>query len=376
MADLIIKPATGDGNKLILQDKAGGAVLTTADSGIASIKLAPGSAPGSPTEGEIYYDSTDDAVYVYNGTGWDQLSNKFSATGGTVTTSGAYKYHTFTSSGTFTAEDSGAVDCLVVGGGGGAAGTGGRGAAGAGGLRWLTAQSVLVRDYTVTIGPGGANGGGSDVCGYNGTASSFAGSGFTTITASGGGRGAGGSGNTTSTDGGGGGRGGIGGSGGGGNYDGIAGTGNLGAYTPVEGYAGGASTTSAQYGGGGGGGAGGVGAAGSASAGGVGGVGEDNFLNQSSTALGQADTTALLAGASAGVDVGGVRYIAGGGAGGLYSGGSSSAGGNGGGGNGGYGSSTAGINGAANTGSGGGGGSGSAAGGAGGSGIVIIRYAI
>ena len=32
MADLIIKPATGDGNKLILQDKAGGAVLTTADS--------------------------------------------------------------------------------------------------------------------------------------------------------------------------------------------------------------------------------------------------------------------------------------------------------------------------------------------------------
>ena len=33
MADLIIKPATGDGNKLILQDKAGGAVLTTADSG-------------------------------------------------------------------------------------------------------------------------------------------------------------------------------------------------------------------------------------------------------------------------------------------------------------------------------------------------------
>ena len=33
MADLIIKPATGDGNKLILQDKDGGAVLTTADSG-------------------------------------------------------------------------------------------------------------------------------------------------------------------------------------------------------------------------------------------------------------------------------------------------------------------------------------------------------
>ena len=33
MADLIIKLATGDGNKLILQDKAGGAVFTTANSG-------------------------------------------------------------------------------------------------------------------------------------------------------------------------------------------------------------------------------------------------------------------------------------------------------------------------------------------------------
>ena len=42
MADLIIKPATGDGNKLILQDKAGGAVLTTADSGatVANATLA------------------------------------------------------------------------------------------------------------------------------------------------------------------------------------------------------------------------------------------------------------------------------------------------------------------------------------------------
>jgi hypothetical protein len=33
MPDLVIKPATGDGNKLILQDKAGGAVFTTANSG-------------------------------------------------------------------------------------------------------------------------------------------------------------------------------------------------------------------------------------------------------------------------------------------------------------------------------------------------------
>ena len=33
MADLIIKPEATSGNKLILKDQAGGAVLTTADSG-------------------------------------------------------------------------------------------------------------------------------------------------------------------------------------------------------------------------------------------------------------------------------------------------------------------------------------------------------
>ena len=35
MADLLIKPNTGSGNKLILQDQAGNAVLTTADSGVS-----------------------------------------------------------------------------------------------------------------------------------------------------------------------------------------------------------------------------------------------------------------------------------------------------------------------------------------------------
>ena len=34
MADLIIKPAAGAGNKLILQDQGGGVVLTTTDTGV------------------------------------------------------------------------------------------------------------------------------------------------------------------------------------------------------------------------------------------------------------------------------------------------------------------------------------------------------
>ena len=39
MPDLTIKPVAAAGNKLILQDQAGGAVLTTADSG-ASHRLS------------------------------------------------------------------------------------------------------------------------------------------------------------------------------------------------------------------------------------------------------------------------------------------------------------------------------------------------
>jgi hypothetical protein len=89
MADLIIKPATGDGNKLILQDKAGGAVLTTADSGatIANatlttptlttpvanmLKLTPTATASAPAgvEGALYYDSDKNSLMAYNGTYW------------------------------------------------------------------------------------------------------------------------------------------------------------------------------------------------------------------------------------------------------------------------------------------------------------------
>ena len=58
----------------------------------------------------------------------------FSATGGTITTSGSYTIHTFTDSGTFGATNAPigfSVDYLVVAGGGG----GGYGGGGAGGMR-------------------------------------------------------------------------------------------------------------------------------------------------------------------------------------------------------------------------------------------------
>lgn len=39
------------------------------------IKLTPGSAPGTPAEGQIYVNSTDHHLYFYNGSGWVQCDN-------------------------------------------------------------------------------------------------------------------------------------------------------------------------------------------------------------------------------------------------------------------------------------------------------------
>ena len=50
--------------------------------------------------------------------------SRITATGGTITTVGNYKVHSFTSSGTFTiTSGSGTIEYLVVGGGGGAGAT-------------------------------------------------------------------------------------------------------------------------------------------------------------------------------------------------------------------------------------------------------------
>ena len=50
MGDFVIKPDTGAGNSLILQDQAGGAVLTTSDTGAT---IADGIALGTPASGVL-----------------------------------------------------------------------------------------------------------------------------------------------------------------------------------------------------------------------------------------------------------------------------------------------------------------------------------
>lgn len=260
-------------------------------------------------------------------------SGQAKATGGdSIYRDASYWYHIFNKSGTFTpAQNLSNVDYLVIAGGGG----GGNGGGGAGGYRTNSSSMSSNIAYTITVGAGGTNAKGSN--------SSIAGSGFTTFSSTGGGRG--GSGATSPT-----GYGLPGGSGGGAANDSGAqpGAGNEGGYTPVEGYSGGGRGGSSTATGGGGG-SGGVGQDGGAQQGGNGGPGT------SSSITGTAVTRA-----------------AGGGGGGSTSGGDGGGGGAGTGQNG-YGAAA--TSGASNTGSGGGGGWGSA-GGSGGSGIIVLRYPV
>ena len=287
-------------------------------------------APSSPAAGDMWFDTTTGttAMKVWSGSGWDQMSNKFSATGGTETTSGGYKYHTFTSSGTFTTEASGTVDYLVIAGGGGGAGIHG-GGGGAGGYISTTSVSVTAQGYPIVIGGGGTGAPRApDTSSYNGGNSFVFGA-----TAIGGGAGAGD------------------------DYSGIAGgsgggasdnTRSGGAGTSGQGNRGG-NTADDNSGGAGGGGAGSHGTD----------VTAGNYSSTSShlggTGLTWLDGTIRASGGSGKFKLNGNTtgpVAGGGGAGGSV-----------------------GTNGSANTG-GGGGGNGETNGKNGGSGIVIIRYAV
>jgi hypothetical protein len=294
------------------------------------------------------------------------IANPFiAATGGTETTEGDFKIHTFTSPGTFTVSSAGSptapnvIDYLVVAGGGGGTNGTASGGGGAGGFRLSNATgmpapatsplatptglTLPATSYPITVGGGGTAGSGNP-------------STFSTITSAGGGRAAPGS-NSSGNSGGSGG-GGNGGPGPGDSTRYPGGAGNTPPVAPPQGNTGGQGFDGQviDQQGGGGGGAGGVGANATRGAGGTGGVG-----------------SFVLATGFAGVNgtpgpVPGVRYFSGGGGGGTNNPPSATfAGGAGGGGPGGG----SGVAGSPNTGGGAGGGPGNTAGG---SGIVIIRY--
>ena len=279
------------------------------------------------------------------------------ATGGIVTSDSNYWYHTFTSSGIFTPTESlSNVDYLVVAGGGGSgyqiSGGGGAGgvrctvgATGGGGSLPAKVSFTNATPYTILVGAGGAVG--TSGVGTSGSSSYISGSGFSTISCTGGG----GSGHYDSAD-----AALSGGSGGGGAATAGGTTRTGGAGTANEGFAGGNGTNigSPPYQAGSGGGAGEAGRN-SNNASGAGGNGIQTSISGTAT------------------------YYGGGGGAASYNPPKGHAGGLGGGGAGN--SSTnnqEGTNGVANTGGGGGGngipGAGNAVG-SGGSGIVILRIA-
>jgi len=341
-------------------------------------------------------------VYVDGTQGWKSVNSNetinairyVAATGGTETTCGDYKIHTFTGPGTFTVTCGGSeggsntVDYLVVagGGGGGSVTTNayyGSGGGGAGGFRLSNATcmpapqtsplanptgiTVTATAFPITVGGGGAGGAvsptGPDNAGNPGTSGNN--SIFSTITSTGGGYG-GALHPTRSGD--------PGGSGGGSRSGGggSGGTGNTPPVSPPQGNNGG--TPSPNSGGEAGAGGGGAGAAGTGGvapgpAGSAGNGGAGSYVLGTGFA-GSNGTPGPVCGA---------KYFAGGGGGGGY--GPSYGGGNGGVGGGANSpptsAPTCGQAGTTNT---GGGGSGvlwngsDSFGGSGGSGIVIIRY--
>ena len=323
-------------------------------------------------------------VYVDGTQGWKATQNDsgaygalfITASGGTESTCGDYKIHTFTSPGTFCVSGVGnplgssTVDYLVIaGGGGGAAGNSpahGGGGGGAGGYRessgaasgcytasplgsGVSALPVSAQGYPITVGAGGNGSTSNDVVGSCGSNSIFS-----TITSTGGGGGGASLPSAPNFPG----R--PGGSGGGGSSEGSGsgGTGNTPPVSPPQGNNGGAgvntSTPCLQTGGGGG-----------ATAVGTSGTGGGTM------GAGGAGATSVISGSP--------TTRAGGGGGGATGPctGAGGPGGSGGGGNGGT-PGTPGGNGDTNKGSGGGGGKGGSPGqtngGNGGSGVVVIRY--
>ena len=217
----------------------------------------------------IYVDATKGWLVVSSGLQDEAPVPAFiAATGGTITTSGNYKIHKFTSSGTFCVSNAGnpagssSVDYMVVAGGsGGGSGTGpsslrGAGGGGAGGFRessgaasgcysasplgaCVSAIPVTAQGYPITVGSGGS--GGNPAPGTDGGDSVFS-----TITSTGGGGG------TSGPDGAPGKGGRPGGSGGGlgkpgAGSDQDAGAGNTPAFSPPQGNDGGGPRPDGDY---------------------------------------------------------------------------------------------------------------------------------
>lgn len=141
-------PSSGAISLNAIHVEAGGATGTTASINDSDIRALIGKASGATMSFSEWYGASS-AVPI-------------SASGGTITTSGGYRYHKFTSSGTFSIASaasgsfSNTITVFICGGGGGASSYVGGGGGGAR-VRLLT-FSASAGNKTVTVGSGGADG--------------------------------------------------------------------------------------------------------------------------------------------------------------------------------------------------------------------------
>ena len=265
--------------------------------------------PATAYNGYFRINSQTSYIETYYNSVWYNLQyiGIITATGGTVTTVGNYKIHTFTGTSNFVVTDAptGAiVEVLLIGGGGGG-GTGYGGGGGGGGYYYNTGLGVTAGTYTVTVGSGGTNSAGALGIGTNGSNTTFG------ILATAYGGGGGGDYNASAV-----GTAANGGSGGGAGGVGTS-TANAGTALAGQGSNGGigAGSSISNAVGGGGGGAGGTGGAASTTTGGAGGIGVTNPIIGST--VGQSVSTSY--------------YLSGGGGGGGIPSGNPGTGGSGGG---------------------------------------------
>ena len=134
---------------------------------------------GTATGTLIYLPASGLQIYTGDDGGWKTVADtdeirSITVTGGTVTTSGDNRIHTFTSDGTFTTDGNitGAQLLVIAGGGGGGGAVYGAGG-GAGGVAYSTGMTIPGASYTATVGPGGAGGPSSTDFGTTGTDSTF-----------------------------------------------------------------------------------------------------------------------------------------------------------------------------------------------------------
>jgi hypothetical protein len=158
--------------------------ITSSSTDESVAKISRGSTePSNPSEGDLWFDTSSGGLKARGSSKWETMFNPFVASGGTTGTftknGKSWKYHRFTSSGTFSVsggETTGEV--LIVGGGGGGAPSLGGAGAGAEVVHLTGYTFSAGNSYTITVGAGGANSNGSgnvqDQAGNAGSASYFA----------------------------------------------------------------------------------------------------------------------------------------------------------------------------------------------------------